>query len=878
MRAWPLVGREAERRRLEAAATDGRVRGAIIVGEPGVGKTRLAAELVESLTAAGRSVHWIVGSATMRSIPYAALAHLFTIPTSGTAAQPILVARLLEALAGRATPAGAPVLVIDDATDLDDHSAALVELACRQATASVVMTARSSAEAAHPFIGLWKDGIIERVELKALDHGQTRRFVEAILEGPVESLTLSELWRRSGGNPLYLRELILGGLESGAFTRDNGLWRSSVAPPPSARLTEIIAERMGRLDGVRQRAVEILAVAGRIDLAVVEHVTDTAVIEALEEARLVTAERGGNRAWIRLAHPIYAEVVLARIPATRVRRLMAELADGLEATGARRQEDMLRLALWRLDSGGRAERDVLLQAAADALARFDAPLAERLARAAVGDEADAASLLLLGRALMGRQRIDEARDVLDRAAAVASIDDQVAPIALARADLLYFRAGRPEEATRVLVDAIQLVEESAWIDELRALLVLFQAGAGELHGVAEAGRRIAERPDARPRTVVHTLVFSSIANVMLGRFEEAEHQIGLGLDLVPKVRTELPLSGEMLAINGVMAHAYAGRLEKALQLGSDGRRHALEVGALEVVSMWSMNLAECQLLSGGIEQALHTMLGALAAARTSDPFGVRGIDAAVASICASWLGQHDLARSLHGEIVDNGLATDVRSKIWLDRSSAWLRLGEDGASAIGERFVDQAERAIADTHLVWATWQLHDAVRIGHPSRARPLLSALSERIEGEMVATMAHHAVALESADGLSLERVASAFERMGARLFAAEAVAQAQQAYLRAGRPRLARVAGARASLLASGCPAVQTPALRFAAPVPLTVRELEIARLAADGLSSRDVSDRLGIAVRTVDNHLGTIYAKLGVHGRAELVGVIGLARPE
>ena len=875
MRAWPLIGREAEQRRLKAATDSGRGAGAIVVGEPGVGKTRLAAEVVESLTARGRSISWVVASRAMRVIPYAAVAHLFPIPTAGSPDEPMLIARLLETLSGRSTPGALPVLVVDDATELDTHSAAVIELACRHGTASVLMTARLPIEASHPLTGLWKDGVIDRIELRPLGHGDSRRLAEAVLGGQIESLTLSKLWRRSGGNPLYLRELILGGLESGAITRADGLWRSIAAPPPSSRLTEIVGERIGRLDADRGRAIEILAIAGLIDVAVLERLADPAVIEALEEARLVLVERVGSRASVRLAHPIYAEVVLAALPSTRRRRLMAQLADGLESTGARRREDVIRLALWRLEGGGRADAALLAQAAADALALFDATLAERFARAALADGTDASTLLLLGRALTSQQRIADAGQVLERAAVEAQTDDEIAQVALALGDLLYFRAGRPDDAARVLVEAIERVAETAWHDELRALLVLFQAGAGELNGVADAGHRIAGRSDARPRTVVHTLVFSTIANVMLGRFDEAERQIVLGLALVPQVRVELPLSGEMLAINRVMAHAYAGHLGEALQLGSAGRRAALEVGAHDVVAMWSMNLAECQLLAGMIEESLQTMLGALGAARTSDPFGVRGIDAGVASVCASWVGQHGLARSLHDEIVDHALAVDVRSRIWFDRASAWLGLGEIGAAATAAQFVEQAERAVADTHLVWGAWQLHDAVRIGHPEPALSQLFALAERVEGEMVAAMAQHALALSSADGLQLERVASAFERFGARLFAAEAAAQAQRAYLRAGRERLARVAGARASLLAAGCTGVQTPALRQAAAVPLTARELEIARLAADGLSSREVADRLSISVRTVDNHLGTIYSKLGVRSRAELSGVIGLA---
>ena len=56
-------------------------------------------------------------------------------------------------------------------------------------------------------------------------------------------------------------------------------------------------------------------------------------------------------------------------------------------------------------------------------------------------------------------------------------------------------------------------------------------------------------------------------------------------------------------------------------------------------------------------------------------------------------------------------------------------------------------------------------------------------------------------------------------------------------------------------------------------LTGREREVADLAASGLSSRAIGERLGITTRTVDNLLGRVDVKLGVAGRAELVGVLG-----
>ncbi len=58
-------------------------------------------------------------------------------------------------------------------------------------------------------------------------------------------------------------------------------------------------------------------------------------------------------------------------------------------------------------------------------------------------------------------------------------------------------------------------------------------------------------------------------------------------------------------------------------------------------------------------------------------------------------------------------------------------------------------------------------------------------------------------------------------------------------------------------------------IASPVDgLTQREREVALLVADGLRSREVAERLGIASQTVKSHLKTIFDKLGVRNRVEL----------
>lgn len=81
----------------------------------------------------------------------------------------------------------------------------------------------------------------------------------------------------------------------------------------------------------------------------------------------------------------------------------------------------------------------------------------------------------------------------------------------------------------------------------------------------------------------------------------------------------------------------------------------------------------------------------------------------------------------------------------------------------------------------------------------------------------------------------------------------------------------AGARSELAACG---ERRPATAPGDPLAeLTLRENEIARLIAAGLSSAAAAARLSVSVRTVDSHLASIYRKLGVHGRAELVEFVG-----
>jgi DNA-binding CsgD family transcriptional regulator len=86
-------------------------------------------------------------------------------------------------------------------------------------------------------------------------------------------------------------------------------------------------------------------------------------------------------------------------------------------------------------------------------------------------------------------------------------------------------------------------------------------------------------------------------------------------------------------------------------------------------------------------------------------------------------------------------------------------------------------------------------------------------------------------------------------------EAARHASALFHRMGSPQLARASAAAAE--------------GQAAPGPwVTVREREVGRMVAEGLTDREIADRLGISPRTVDRHLRNLFQKLQVSNRAAL----------
>jgi DNA-binding CsgD family transcriptional regulator len=108
---------------------------------------------------------------------------------------------------------------------------------------------------------------------------------------------------------------------------------------------------------------------------------------------------------------------------------------------------------------------------------------------------------------------------------------------------------------------------------------------------------------------------------------------------------------------------------------------------------------------------------------------------------------------------------------------------------------------------------------------------------------------------------------------VLAAEAATAAAAAHSRAGNTRQATAWGRAATDAQAVAEGVKTPGVTETVPTtPLSRREREVALLAAEGLTSREIAERLYLSGRTVENHLSRIYDKLGIDGREDLPEVL------
>jgi DNA-binding SARP family transcriptional activator/tetratricopeptide (TPR) repeat protein len=459
----PLVGRRRELGTLKAAyegvVADGHLRLLTIVGEPGIGKTRLATELVRGLegeakvlvgrcVSYGSGVTWL----PLREIFDQAGEQLDPIVENASSPGEVFLAarRVLESVA-----AGRPLVVgIDDVHWAAPTLLDLVEYLAARAEGPILCLCLSRPELLDQRPE-WPGDVLR---LAPLSDGQAAK-----LAGEIEAELRDRVVATAGGNPLFLEQLI-------AFARESG---SIDAVPPSVEA--LIAARLDLLVPAELDALQRAAVVGRVfqRAALQELGGDVEVLRGLEEKSFLQHIRTG----FAFQHVLVREAAYGSLPKERRAELHEQLADwldGQDAPGELVGHHLEQAFCYRTEVGlteGRTRRlgldagHRLGEAGIAAWKRGDVPATVNLLSrgAALLPDRDAYRLELLcelGPALRTGGDYEQARKVLSEAVAQAGEPpiELRAQLELAGVRLAHERARSADEILAIAAEALPVFE------------------------------------------------------------------------------------------------------------------------------------------------------------------------------------------------------------------------------------------------------------------------------------------------------------------------------------------------------------------------------------------------------------------------------------
>ena len=405
-----MIGRDEELARIAQATAEPDCRGVVISAKAGVGKSRLAREACAAAVGDGAVVDWVQATSSAATVPLGALAGLLPddVRTDDTLE---LMRRSVEVLLDRA--GGRPVVLgVDDAQLLDPVSAALVLHLATTGSAFVIATLRVGEPLPDAIVSLWKDGGAQRLELERLSDEDVGVLVEAALEGPVAQSALSWVRENSQGNALYVRELVTGAVDRGTLAYSRGLWRLSGQPEVSQSLAELVSMRMAGLGDDVRAPLELLAIGEPLRLAELTTLTDGESLVAAESYGMaeVSIRTGGDE--MRLAHPLYGEVIRRELPVLRARQMRLRLAATVQERDPLLPDDALRVAQWLLDAQASVPLTLLIDGARAARLSGDPDLAVNLAGIAVEAGGGEQATLLLAQAHTARKQYEQAEAIL----------------------------------------------------------------------------------------------------------------------------------------------------------------------------------------------------------------------------------------------------------------------------------------------------------------------------------------------------------------------------------------------------------------------------------------------------------------------------------
>ncbi|GAA3845561.1 LuxR family transcriptional regulator [Saccharothrix violaceirubra] len=855
-----VLGRRDETSRLLGLVADARrARGGavVVLGEPGIGKSVLldgVASAVDDflvLRASGVEFESELAYSALHQLCVPVLGHLDALP--GRQREALRIAFGLESgtpdpfLAGAAalgllSEHDRPLLcLVDDAQWLDHASARALAFVARRVSVERVAVVFAARE------GSAELDRLPRIDLGPLGEREARALLAREIRVPLDERVRDRVVAEARGNPLALVELArtagVGGMAGGyglpAPVAAERSFQARLAGLPDATrllLTVAAAEPVGD-PGMLWRAAALLGIGDVVaSQDLVEFGARVRFVHPLARSAVYRGATDGER---RRAHDALARVGDPLIDPDRVAWHRALAAVGPDEDVAAALVDSASRARAR---GGVAAAAAFLERAAaltfEPGLRVDRVLAAAEAKLSAGDF-DAASGLLTA-VSPDDPRVDLVRGRIS----FARFRGEDLPVGHLLRAALALADKEPADARTTYVDAVEM-----------GILT------GGLSEVIEAAR--VAPPVSGPVRGVDVILDGVVALVDEGDVERLRAVVADGGD---EVWVRWPTLGYLLALefwDGDAMHDIAARTTAA------GR----ESGALHLLPVGLAMLATVTAHAGdfGAAQEMISEEEALASATGAAPLVYPRLH------LAALRGRRGEAEELFSRVGPQlSLSVRYASAVLFNGLADYPAALEAARQAVATRDLGLAGQALPE--LVEA------AVRCGHVDEARAAWEELAARVGGNRWGVgMAAYARALARDDEDAYREAASVLDDGATRIWHGRARLVHGEWLRRQGRRRDARTelraahdvlsgigAEAFAARAAGELRATGERARSRTSPTSdsLTVQEVHIARLVADGATSKEVAAKLFVSPRTVDAHLRNIFRKLSITSRRQL----------
>src|SRR5580658_2924081 len=889
----------------------------LVTGEAGMGKTVLLADAAERARAAGIRVLSVTGRESESRLAFAGLHQLLrpVLPAAaglpGRQAQALLAALGLSADPGPADPlltgvavltllsdlsGRSPVLVVaDDAHWLDRSSLdALAFAASRLDAERVVLLVGARGQVPPPGF----DRGFPELHLGPLSAGDAGLLLDG-QPRPPRGQARAQVLAQAAGNPMALIELATVIADDPAASR-----RWAAEPLPlTDRLSAVLTSRFAVLPEPTQAALLLAAVADDPDLSAAATAVSGPGAQTLapaEQLGLVKVTRAG----LQFSHPLVRSAIYHSAPFARRAAAHRELAGALPDQPDRRAWHLAAAALHPDEQVASLLEATAAQARRRGGAAAAALALERAAELSPGPEDQARRLVAAASAAVSTGQADWVQDLTSRALAVTA-DPELRLTARRDAGWALTWSGR---RTAALAALIAVVEEAsrdlpalAWDALANAATVAYQSGTPASRQAVSRTLDLLERQDPPPagrgpRVDVNVLKLQirasidpagsrdqlipyprTIAEVPLDRpslwgtgsaaflLDETGLAVRLLQDAMQRLRAPgvQGTSGGSLTVLG-WAYIDTGRWDEALDV------------AAEAASMAEANQTELIAASADVITATVLALrGDSAAARRHADRALAAVDPAESGLVAARarraLGVAALADGSYLQAFAQLRGLFSEDGTPLHNYASYLGVADLAAAAV------RADRRMEGSDVIE-----HALSHLG--GTASPRLEQLIARARGILAcpdAAEAHFDRGLSDPAGDQWP-----FERAQLRLDYAEWLRRRRR--INDAKPVLTQALGTfrrlgarswaqrtEAELRACGVAVGGAPERDVLGE--LTPQQRQIVRLASDGLTDREIGDRLFLSPHTVSSHLYRSFPKLGVASRNQLRDVIAAPAP-